>query len=758
MQTTKFKRLLSGVLSAVMVISTVPIASAHAEESTEPYPYTMFAASSGEGAITVNADNFCVNGSVATNGTIVSSGNMNINGTRTEQANEEMLYIFDKIDAKYFIGSNVDEYTEDYSLEEMNININNPVEVEGDVILTGNININTAIKAFENVELYGEVKNTNESVICSEIGSIVIDSINVNLNGLIYAPFGTVEITAQNLNMNNVIIIADSIVFNCPSVNANYSNSMAQFVGYSPVKIPSVDDVDMTDSDSDGIPDSFEEQYGTDQENSDTDGDGLPDGYELFILSYDPTKPDSDDNGITDGNEDYDSDGLTNIEEYLLGTYPQIPDSDMDGISDWDEVNVYGSDPLLIDTDGDSINDGDELLLGFDPTNPQTFGIADSEYVTEQNVDSTSYLFTAINGDESDYELSMSVECSGLAEEAIVVGKSALGNVLNDDLYIGDVIQIDFNDNRNVEQLTLNFEIDEEHISNTEYEDIGEEFVGLHRFNVFRYFDELGMIFPIETVVNDENNIVSATVTDSGSYCVIDMVSWLRNLGISVDELNEETIAEEMNSVALYSTNSAMDYEENSTELEEFAFVESQEEAYVLLADENVVTMALTAEDSTEELVIEQSTESDSSVRILTEEKCDSVDVVFSINCAGNSLEEYIEYVKEQILVAGKEIFEMSKSARICIICYTNNDDGSYYNYSTHLTAYNGSEWATTMIQLKSMVKKIELDKNTDASLLEAGLVDVAFPYYVGHQLSMRENAEKFCFQFLGYGEAGQYI
>ena len=54
-----------------MAISTVPIVSAHAEESTDPYPYTMFASSFDDGAITVNAGNFCVNGNVAANGTIV---------------------------------------------------------------------------------------------------------------------------------------------------------------------------------------------------------------------------------------------------------------------------------------------------------------------------------------------------------------------------------------------------------------------------------------------------------------------------------------------------------------------------------------------------------------------------------------------------------------------------------------------------------------------------------------------------------------
>ena len=103
MKQFNFKRLLSGFLSGVMALSAIPIASVNAEEtvSTEPYPYTMFAASYDEGAISINADNFGVNGSIATNGTIVSSGNMNVNGTRAENADESMIFIFDKIDNQY---------------------------------------------------------------------------------------------------------------------------------------------------------------------------------------------------------------------------------------------------------------------------------------------------------------------------------------------------------------------------------------------------------------------------------------------------------------------------------------------------------------------------------------------------------------------------------------------------------------------------------------------------------------------------------
>ena len=313
-QKTKFNRLFSIVLSAVMIISAVPVVSVNAEESTEPYPYTMFAASTDDGAITINADNFSVNGNVATNGTIVSNGNININGTRSENVEESMIFILDKIDNQYFSILNVEEYDEDYILDEMNININVPTEIQGEATLTGNININTAFKALKDVNLYGEVKNTNDSIIFSKYGDISIDSPNVNLNGLVYAPFGCVNITAQNLNLNNVVIIAESIVLTCPNINANNSSNASNFVGNisEPLNIPYdewqyikdenendfpdfFEDFNnwskLKDSDDDKLPDCIEQYFGTDATLVDTDGDNISDYYEVVILGTDPIIP-----------------------------------------------------------------------------------------------------------------------------------------------------------------------------------------------------------------------------------------------------------------------------------------------------------------------------------------------------------------------------------------------------------------------------------------------------------------------------------
>ena len=40
---------------------------------------------------------------------------------------------------------------------------------------------------------------------------------------------------------------------------------------------------------------------------------------------------------------------------------------DGDGISDYDEINIWGTDPLNPDTDGDGFPDGLEIVTGYNP-------------------------------------------------------------------------------------------------------------------------------------------------------------------------------------------------------------------------------------------------------------------------------------------------------------------------------------------------------------------------------------------------------
>ena len=339
---------------------------------------------------------------------------MNINGTKTENADEEMMYIFDKIDAAYFSGGNVDEHTGDYTLEEMNINVSIPTEVKGEATLTGNININTALKALEDVSLFGEVKNTNQSVIFSQFGDIVIDSTNVNLNGLIYAPYGDVNITAQNLNLNNVIIIADTITFNCPSVNANYSSDVAEFVGTKSenekIIILDTKNLNRCGTNSYSLTSDFIELNGYlgkyssitnfscniyDKNNNlifkknivpswkwNIEDIGLINGDNKVIFkavssdgkeytyefNINTNTSQFMNNLMLDKNDD-DNDGLWNYFESYFNTDKNIVDTDGDGISDFIEIYVLGTDPTIRDTDMNGIEDGDEDFDGDELSN-----------------------------------------------------------------------------------------------------------------------------------------------------------------------------------------------------------------------------------------------------------------------------------------------------------------------------------------------------------------------------------------------------
>ncbi|MCD8913031.1 YPDG domain-containing protein, partial [Mammaliicoccus sciuri] len=139
-----------------------------------------------------------------------------------------------------------------------------------------------------------------------------------------------------------------------------------------------IPDKDDTDIDGDGINNEDEKLIGTDPNNPDTDHDGIPDGDEDhdgdgipnkdesdpksdkptdydgdgkpdITTPADPNK-DTDGDGIPDKDDtDIDGDGVNNEDEKLIGTNPMNPDTDGNGVKDGDE-----------DFDKDGISNKDE--------------------------------------------------------------------------------------------------------------------------------------------------------------------------------------------------------------------------------------------------------------------------------------------------------------------------------------------------------------------------------------------------------------
>lgn len=110
------------------------------------------------------------------------------------------------------------------------------------------------------------------------------------------------------------------------------------------------------DDDSDGMTNWWELTYGLDKNDPDDalldkDDDGLSNLLE-FTHSSNPTVTDSDNDGLTDGDE---------VNTHLSN--PILTDTDQDRLSDGDEINVYNTSPIIIDSDEDGYNDGDEVLI-----------------------------------------------------------------------------------------------------------------------------------------------------------------------------------------------------------------------------------------------------------------------------------------------------------------------------------------------------------------------------------------------------------
>ncbi len=106
----------------------------------------------------------------------------------------------------------------------------------------------------------------------------------------------------------------------------------------------------------------------------DTDSDGLPDIWEEQVFHTNPTKPDTD------------QDGFLDRAEILSGHDPLGPkkivdqDADRDQLVDRLEL-LFTTDPLVADTDSDGHRDFDEIYAGYSPTTTDPVILPKSLYI-----------------------------------------------------------------------------------------------------------------------------------------------------------------------------------------------------------------------------------------------------------------------------------------------------------------------------------------------------------------------------------------
>jgi hypothetical protein len=149
-------------------------------------------------------------------------------------------------------------------------------------------------------------------------------------------------------------------------------------------------DPNLADTDEDGLTDGEETaEIGTSPLSADTDSDGVLDGDEVAqgadpldglagapageapaveeTPAAEPPPADAAAPGDSDG------DGLEDAIEIELGTDPVDLDTDDDGLTDGDEYYTHQTGTRNPDTDGDGVVDGDEITNGTDPNDPASF-------------------------------------------------------------------------------------------------------------------------------------------------------------------------------------------------------------------------------------------------------------------------------------------------------------------------------------------------------------------------------------------------
>ncbi len=270
------------------------------------------------------------------------------------------------------------------------------IVLRGNDTLVFNNTITTA--SIAGIRIYGGNSNLKLNIISDcDIGLEVLTATGFVPNSIVANEF------IDNVNQSIVNVAAAAVFYNGTMGNFwnDYNGTDAAWdgIGDIPYDVDSgVQDIrplmgPLNDRDNDGLTNEEEETEGTNPLKPDTDEDGLTDGDEVHLYGTLPLEADSDDDGLDDYEEvmtyttmprcnDSDADGLLDGEEINdYGTDPLDRDSDNDLLFDGEEVNTYGTEPLIDDTDGDGLTDGAEILtFGTNATSVDTDGDTLNDY------------------------------------------------------------------------------------------------------------------------------------------------------------------------------------------------------------------------------------------------------------------------------------------------------------------------------------------------------------------------------------------
>lgn len=199
-------------------------------------------------------------------------------------------------------------------------------------------------------------------------------------------------------------------------IYVNNRNAMSENINSSQASI-------VADSDGDGLSDIEEQLLGTNPLLRDTDGDDISDRTE-YIRSLNPLIPDSI---CTAENpeEDEDRDGVSNCDESVYLTDRNKVDTDGDGMIELLET-LYGTDPRIsdaaLDTDNDGMDNISELKRGLNPS-------VDDQNLRDEFAYDYSISFVEIN-EEGNFCYDIVVGGIKLVETMVLAGDTSPKNTI----------------------------------------------------------------------------------------------------------------------------------------------------------------------------------------------------------------------------------------------------------------------------------------------------------------------------------------
>jgi hypothetical protein len=143
----------------------------------------------------------------------------------------------------------------------------------------------------------------------------------------------------------------------------------------------------------------------------DTDSDGLLDFWEMLYFG----------NLVQGPDDDPDSDGLTNLEEFQLGTNPSNPDTDNDEMPDgWEKAS--GTNPIVYDRnddlDADLYSNYIEYILDTDPGNGGSSPVPGCHHKYDDKGRLINSL--ALKNHQIDYEIKYTYDMTGNRSSRII--------------------------------------------------------------------------------------------------------------------------------------------------------------------------------------------------------------------------------------------------------------------------------------------------------------------------------------------------